>query len=77
MQVSLDASRNDVSFDKPKKVPFRRPTFKNPLAGFFRGIQRSLTIAGHARAAAELSRMGYHAEAKAIMMELKNLKEAE
>ena len=57
-------------------VPFRRPTFKNPFARLFRAIQRSLSIAGHARAAAELARQGYYKESKAIMMELKKLKES-
>ena len=46
----------------------------NPFARFYQSIQRSLVIAGHVRAAAELARMGYHAESKAVMMELKNLK---
>lgn len=46
----------------------------NPLTGFWRGIQRSLVIAGHARAAAELARMGYYKESKAVMMELAKLK---
>ena len=46
----------------------------NPFARFYQGIQRSLVIAGHVRAAAELARMGYHSESKAVMMELKKLK---
>jgi predicted MFS family arabinose efflux permease len=48
----------------------------NPFARIWRGIQNGLLIAGHSRAAAELARMGYHAESKAVMMELKKLKEA-
>ena len=46
----------------------------NPFARIFSSIQHSLLIAGHARAAAELARMGYHAESKAVMMELKKLR---
>ena len=46
----------------------------NPFARFWKGIQNSLVIAGHVRAAAELARMGYHKESKAVMMELKNLR---
>ena len=46
----------------------------NPFARIFSAIQHSLLIAGHARAAAELARMGYHAESKAVMMELKKLR---
>ena len=46
----------------------------NPFARIWNGIQNSLVIAGHARAAAELARMGYHAESKAVMMELQKLK---
>ena len=46
----------------------------NPFARVWKGIQRSLIIAGHCRAAAELSRQGYHDAAKQVIMELKKLK---
>lgn len=46
----------------------------NPFARIFTAIQNSLLIAGHARAAAELARMGYYKESKAVMMELQKLK---
>lgn len=46
----------------------------NPLVKLWNGIQRTLLIAGHAKAAAELARMGYHKESKAVMMELTKLK---
>jgi hypothetical protein len=46
----------------------------NPLVRFWKGIQRTLLIAGHARAAAELSRQGYHEAAKQVMIEYKKLR---
>jgi len=46
----------------------------NPFARIWRGIQNTMLVAGHARAAAELARMGYHKESKAVMMELQKLK---
>jgi len=60
-------------------VAFRQPTFTNPLPKVLKGIGTMLmTIfvgvialgesAGRARAAAELSRQGYHNEAKALML---------
>ena len=71
MQVSLEAKRNGVAF--------RRPTFKNPLPKMFKSIGKGLMAvfigiiaigesAGRARAAAELSRQGYHEEARALML---------
>lgn len=70
MQVSMEAKRNGVTF--------RRPTFKNPLPKFFKSMFTKLVntyeVAGMARAAAELSRMGYHEEAKNCMMRLKELR---
>jgi hypothetical protein len=41
---------------------------------FFAKLYQIGETVGYARAAAELSRMGYHAEAKVCMMELKKLK---
>ena len=46
----------------------------NPFARISNGIQNTMLVAGHARAAAELARMGYHKESKAVMMELQKLK---
>jgi len=71
MEVSLEAKRNGVNF--------RQPTFKNPLPKMFRALGKVLMTvfvgiiafgesAGRARAAAELSRMGYQDEAKALML---------
>jgi len=71
MQVSLEAKRNGVAF--------RRPTFQNPLPKMFKSIGKGLMAvfigiiaigesAGRARAAAELSRQGYHEEARALML---------
>ena len=51
----------------------------NPLAGFFsaifRGLHHSMLVAGHARAASELARQGYHEAAKQVMLELDALRE--
>ena len=60
-------------------VAFRQPTFKNPLPYIFKGIASvAMSIfvgmiamgeqAGRSRAAAELSRQGYHDEAKALIL---------
>lgn len=61
-------------------VAFRQPTFQNPLPTMFKAIGKGLIAvfigiiaigesAGRARAAAELSRQGYHDEAKALMLQ--------
>jgi hypothetical protein len=60
-------------------VAFRQPTFVNPLPKFFNLIGKGFLAvfigiiafgesAGRARAASELSRMGYYDEAKALML---------
>ena len=41
----------------------------NPLDNFFKSVDRSLTVVLYARAAAELSRMGKHEEAKQLLAE--------
>ena len=46
----------------------------NPLQVFARGVWNFCEVAGYARAAAELSRMGLHKEAKACMMQVKNIR---
>ena len=61
MQVSLEAKRNGVAF--------RQPTFRNPLPKMFRSFVNFCESVGRARAAAELSRQGYHAEAKSLMLQ--------
>ena len=71
MQVSLEAKRNGVNF--------RQPTFQNPLPKMFRALGKGFIAvlmaivafgesAGRARAAAELSRQGYHEEARRLML---------
>ena len=51
----------------------------NPIAGFlsaiFRGLHHSMLIAGHARAASELARQGYHEAAKQVMLDLQDLRD--
>ena len=60
-------------------VAYRQPTFTNPLPKVFNVIGKALMAvfigiiafgesAGRARAAAELSRQGYHEEAKRLML---------
>ncbi len=50
----------------------------NPMTGFFsklgHWIVRTGEIAGTSRAASELARQGYHAEAKALMLQLDKLR---
>ena len=46
----------------------------NPLSGFWNGVKTFIEVAGYARAAAELSRLGYYKEAQACMMQVKNLR---
>ena len=46
----------------------------NPLHGFWEGVKNFVEVAGYARAAAELSRLGYYKEAKACMMQIQKLK---
>lgn len=53
--------------------------FCEAVASFFKkvgkGFSHFLTATSYARASAELARQGYHAESKALMMELKSLRE--
>ena len=46
----------------------------SPLSGLWRGIERSMMIAGYSRAASELARQGFHEEAKKTMLELTKLR---
>jgi len=43
------------------------------LSAAWKSVQRFTLVVGHSRAASELTRMGYHEQAKNVMMELKNL----
>jgi len=45
----------------------------SPLSGLWSSIERTMMIAGYSRAAAELTRQGYHEEAKRTMLELSKL----
>lgn len=47
----------------------------SPLSGLWSSIERTMMIAGHSRAAAELARQGYHEEAKRCMLELTKLRD--
>ena len=60
-------------------VAFRQPTFTNPLPTIFKAIGKGFIAlwigiiamgesAGRARAAAELSRQGYHEDARNLML---------
>jgi hypothetical protein len=44
------------------------------LSAAWKSVQRFTLVVGHSRAASELTRMGYHEQAKNVMMELKKLK---
>ena len=46
----------------------------NPFRGFGRGFWNFCEVAGYARAAAELSRLGLHDEAKSCMMQIKKIR---
>jgi hypothetical protein len=46
----------------------------NPFTGFFKGLLVMFEIVGYSRAAAHLSSLGYHKEAKNCMMQVKQLK---
>lgn len=52
------------------------PAFKtNIFSTFWKGFERFFLAVGYARAAAELSRQGYYAEAKKLMMELTEIRQ--
>lgn len=46
----------------------------NPFNGFMKGVYRTFEVAGYARAAAELTRLGYHAEAKNCILQIAKIK---
>jgi len=68
MEQSLQASRNGVAFS--------RPTFDGTrvIKRFWRGLLWRLELLGRAKAAAELNRMGYHDQAKNLMLDLTKYK---
>ena len=49
-------------------------TIVNPFRGFGRGFWNFCEVAGYARAASELARLGYVEEAKACMLQVSKLK---
>jgi len=44
------------------------------LSSAWKSFNQFALVVGHSRAASQLARMGYHQEAKNVMMELKKLK---
>lgn len=46
----------------------------NPFRGFGKGFWNFCEVAGYARAASELARLGLHDEAKNCMMQIKKIK---
>lgn len=46
----------------------------NPFRGFSKGFWNFCEVAGYARAASELARLGLHDEAKNCMMQIKKIK---
>ena len=49
-------------------------TIVNPFRGFGRGFWNFCEVAGYARAASELARLGLHEEAKNCMMQIQRLR---
>ena len=45
----------------------------SPLSGLWSSLERTTMLIGYTRAAAELTRLGYHEESKRCMMEIKKL----
>ena len=46
----------------------------NPLQDVWKVLNNFFEVTGYARAAAELHRLGYHAEAKHCMMQVKKIR---
>tara|TARA_Y100000015_G_scaffold25314_1_gene24368 strand:+ start:273 stop:443 length:171 start_codon:yes stop_codon:yes gene_type:complete len=46
----------------------------SPLSGLWSALGHTFQVIGYSRAAAELTRQGYHEEAKKVMLELSKLK---
>lgn len=51
--------------------------FCDAVAKIFTKLIKVTETIGYARAASQLAMMGYHEEAKSVMMQLKRIKEAE
>ena len=49
-------------------------TIVNPFRGFGKGFWNFCEVAGYARAASELARLGLHEEAKNCMMQIKKIR---
>ena len=49
-------------------------TIINPFRGFGKGFWNFCEVAGYARAASELARLGLHEEAKNCMMQIKKIR---
>lgn len=49
-------------------------TIANPFRGFFKGFNNFCEVVGYSRAAAHLSSLGYHEEAKHCIMEIARLR---
>ena len=49
-------------------------TIVNPFRGFGKGFWNFCEVAGYARAASELARLGYYEEAKSCMMQVAELR---
>lgn len=49
-------------------------TLVNPFRGFGKGFWNFCEVAGYARAASELARLGYYEEAKSCMMQVAELR---
>ena len=64
MEQSMQASRNGVAFRQPTVNPGR------VVKKMFKGLMWRLELLGRAKAAAELSRFGYHDQARALMLDL-------
>jgi len=45
----------------------------SPLSGLWSSLERTTRVIGYSRAAAELTRLGYHEESKRCMLEIKKL----
>lgn len=46
----------------------------NIFSSMFSGFMRTTEVIGYSRAASELIRMGYHEQAKEVMMQIRKLK---
>jgi len=68
MEQSLQASRNGVAFSRQAFDGTR------VIKRFWRGLVWRLELLGRAKAAAELNRMGYHDQAKNLMLDLTKYK---